>query len=265
LKPLMPGPRTTNKCLGVLVSVLGYGAEHNLVSRNVAERVEKLPADEGEDRVIEQNVLTPVELTRVISAAADPHRIPIALAVYTGMRQAEALGLQWGDIDWNKQTAEIRRTYRCGKFYQPKTTASRRTVELPAELVAMLKRWKLACPKADHDLVCPSKTGKPMQASALLQQGFQPALRRAGIRKVRFHDLRHSFASNLLAAGVDVVTVSKALGHASVMITLTTYAHAVPKARHGAADKMAALMGQSGNNLETSAPEGAGADSKEVA
>jgi integrase len=99
--------------------------------------------------------------------------------------------------------------------------------------------------------VCPSIKGKPMHASALLNHGFRPALSRAGIRKVRFHDLRHSFASNLLAAGVDVVTVSKALGHAKVHITLTTYAHAVPKARHGAADRMAVLMARSGNNLET--------------
>lgn len=78
-----------------------------------------------------------------------------------------------------------------------------------------------------------------------------PALDRAGIRRVRFHDLRHSFASNLLAAGVDIVTVSKALGHANVHITLTTYAHAVPKPRQGASDRMAELLIQSGNNLET--------------
>jgi integrase len=62
--------------------------------------------------------------------------------------------------------------------------------------------------------------------------------------------VRHSFASNLLEAGVDVITVSKALGHANVHITLTTYAHAVPKARHGAADAMARLMRGRGNKME---------------
>jgi integrase len=265
LKPLKPGARTTNKCLGLLRSILGYAVSHNLATRNVAERMDKLPTVEGEGRVIEQNVLTPAELRAVIEAATDPNRIPIALAVYTGMRQAEALGLQWGDIDWNKGTAEIRRTWRCGQFYMPKTASSRRTVELPAELVAMLKRWRLACPKGEHDLVCPSVKGNPMQASALHTRGFVPALRRAGIRRVRFHDLRHSFASNLLAAGVDVVTVSKALGHANVHITLVTYAHAVPSARHGAGDRMAALMGHGGNNLETGASGEAATGSKSVA
>jgi integrase len=98
-------------------------------------------------------------------------------------------------------------------------------VELPDELVAALKRWRLRCPKGEHDLVCPNASGGPMQSSDLLRTGLHPAPRRAGIRQVRFHDLRHSFASNLLAAGVDVVTVSKALGHANVHITLVTYAH----------------------------------------
>ncbi len=256
LKDLKPGPRTTNKCIAVLVQMLNYATEHGLAARNVAANTERLPTAAGEQRVIESNVLTPGELRRVIDAAVDPYRVPIALAAFTGMRQAEAIGLQWGDIDWTRKTVEIRRTYRCGAFYQPKTATSRRTVELPDELIATLKRWRLACPKEGnvHDLVCPAKSGKPMQGSALLQQGFLPALRRAGIRRVRYHDIRHSVASNLLAAGMDVVTVSRALGHANAHITLTVYAHAVPKARHGATDRMAALMAQDGNNLETSTP-----------
>jgi integrase len=81
-----------------------------------------------------------------------------------------------------------------------------------------------------------------MQASALLQRGFYPALDRAEVRRVRFHDLRHSWASNLLEAGENIATVSRALGHANVYITLKTYAHAIPKPRHGVSDRMAALM-----------------------
>ena len=90
-----------------------------------------------------------------------------------------------------------------------------------------------------------------MQSSDLLRTGFHGALRKAGIRQVRFHDLRHSFASNLLAEGVDVVTVSKALGHANVHITLVTYAHAIPKSHQGTGDALARLMMQNGNKLET--------------
>src|SRR5207302_1304943 len=95
-----------------------------------------------------------------------------------GTRQAEVLGLQWGDIDWNRRSAEIRRQWRRGAFYAPKTKASRRTVELPDELVSALKRWRLRCPKGEYDLVCPNAKGGPMQSSDLLRTGLHPALRR---------------------------------------------------------------------------------------
>jgi integrase len=165
------------------------------------------------------------------------------------------LGLKWGDIDWNRRTAEIRRQWRRGAFYEPKTRSSRRTVELNDDLISALKRWRLRCPKGEHDLVCPNARGEPMGSSDLLHTGFHPALRRAGVRQVRFHDLRHCFASNLLAGGMDVVTVSKALGHANVHITLTTYAHSIPKERQGAGDAFARLMAAGGNKMETSGSE----------
>jgi len=225
------------------------------MARNVAEGMDKLPAAEGEGLVIDQNVLLPTELRKLIDTATDPWAMPIMLAAYTGARQAEVLGLQWSDIDWNRRTAGIRRQWRREAFYEPKTKASRRTVELPDELISALKRWRLRCPKGEHDLVCPAAQGRPTQSSDRLRTGLHPALRRAGIRQVRFHDLRHSFASNLLGAGVDVVTVSKALGHANVHITLVTYAHAIPKERHGAGDALARLLAQSGNKMETSGSE----------
>ena len=166
------------------------------------------------------------------------------------MRQAEVLGLQWEDIDWGQRTAEIRRTQRRGVFSTPKSKASRRTIELPVPLVEVLKRWQELCPESERHLVCPSVTGLPMQASALLQRGFYPALDQAGIRRVRYHDLRHSWASNLLEAGANLADVSRDLGHANVYITLKIYTHAIPKSRRGTSDQMAALMA-SGNKMET--------------
>lgn len=156
---------TTNKCLTLLASIFGYAVEHGFASRNAAiDIMDKLPAAEGEGGVIEQNVLTPGELRRLIDAAIDPWALSIMFAAFTGARQAECLGLQWGDIDWIRRTAEIRRQWRRGAFYEPKTKASRRTVELPDELVAALKRWRLRCVKGEHDLCFPDAKGRPMNS-----------------------------------------------------------------------------------------------------
>jgi integrase len=262
LEPLEPGPRTINKCLGILTTIGFYASGHNLAMKNVAERIEKLPTgdddDQGESGVIEENILSPSELGQVIDAAEDPCRVPIALAAYCGLRQAEVLGLQWEDIDWTGGTAEIRRTMRRGVFSKPKSKASRRTIELPPPLIEELERWRQVCPKNEHDVVCPSVTGLLMQASALLQRGFYPALERAGLRRVRYHDLRHSWASNLLEAGANLADVSRDLGHANVFITLKIYTHAIPKSRRGTSDQMAALIAhsaKSGNKMETRGEE----------
>ena len=87
------------KCLGILTSIGFYASGHNLAQQNVAQRIDKLltadAAEEGEDSVIEENILTPGELMRGIHSAVDPYRVPIALAASCGMRQAEVLGLQW--------------------------------------------------------------------------------------------------------------------------------------------------------------------------
>ena len=256
LRWLKPGARTVNKLLTLLSMMGTYGVNHGWIPRNPAAGVGKLTQPKGESRVIEQNVLGPDELRRVVDHAVDPYRMPIAFAVYTGARQSEVLGLRWSDIDWNKNEAHIRRRFRLGGFSEPKTETSRRVVELPAELVRDLRVWKLKCPKAEsgqpeHDVCFPAPGGGPMAGTSLNTRGFVAALRRAGIRRVRYHDLRHAFASNLIAAGVDVVTVSRLLGHASPQITMSIYSHVIPKERHGASELLARLMRESGNKTET--------------
>jgi Phage integrase family len=112
-------------------------------------------------------------------------------------------------------------------------------------------------------LIFTSAPGKPEDAPNVLHRGLYPALLRAGLRKIRFHDLRHSAASLLLSQGVDVVSVSRLLGHSSPAITLNVYSHAIRSDRAGVTDKLASMFtGQkgatetpiekSGNILETS-------------
>jgi integrase len=115
-------------------------------------------------------------------------------------------------------------------------------VELPRTLLDALKVWRSKCPKGEHDLVFPNRAGNPMDAPNLLHRGFEPAVRQAGLRKIRFHDLRHTAASVLLANGVDVVAVSRLLGHSSPVVTLTVYSHAIPRERQGLTDTLADLF-----------------------
>jgi integrase len=246
---IRPGIRTINKALTLLTMILNYAARHRWVDFNAAEHVERLrdtrPMDE---RAIDANILTPDEIRTLIDATEDGcHRHIIQVAAFCGMRQGEILGLQWQDIDWNSRQIHVRRAWKEGDFTAPKTRNSIRRVDVPDFLVMELKRWKLRCPKSEHDLVFPNGAGNPESHSNLLQRGFYPALRRAGLRKLRFHDLRHTFASLMLANGEDIVRVSRLLGHASPTVTLNVYSHLLPREHYGSTNRLAQLVYGDGN------------------
>ncbi len=87
-------------------------------------------------------------------------------------------------------------------------------------LITALKQWKLRCPKGDHDLVFPHDKGGPLNHGILLRSGFHPALRRAKLRHIRFHDLRHTFASLLIHANVHPKRIQTLMGHSTIRITM---------------------------------------------
>lgn len=240
---MKPGARTINKTLTLLTMILNYACRHRWCDYNAAEHVERLPATANVNATVDANILSPEEVRRLIDAMPESvYRLIVQTAIFTGMRQGEILGLQWGDIDWNSRQIHVRRAWKEGAFTEPKTRNSVRRVDLPEFLVLELKRWRLHCPKSGLDLVFPNGAGKPESHSNLLQRGFYPALRRVGLRKIRFHDLRHTYASLMLAKGEDIVRVSRMLGHASPTITLNVYAHLLPREHYGSADRLAQLV-----------------------
>ena len=125
----------------------------------------------------------------------------ISFAVFTGCRVGEILGAAWSHIDWESGQFHVRRTFREGQFQPPKTRTSYRRLSLLTFLLKELKAWRLACPDSAHDLIFPNLDGQPMNYSNLMTRGIHPARKRAGIRKIRFHDLRHTFASLLISNG----------------------------------------------------------------
>jgi integrase len=143
----------------------------------------------------------------------------------------------------------LRRAYREGHFQEPKTRTSYRSIALPGFLLKGLKVWRLACPKGPHDLIFPNLDGRPMSYWNLMARGFHPALKRAGIRRIRFHDLRHTFASLMISNGEDIVRVSRLLGHANASFTFNVYCHMLPRKRDPIGDRLACLV--FGNKMET--------------
>jgi integrase len=173
----------------------------------------------------------------------------ISFAVFTGCRVAEILGAAWSHIDWKSGEFRVRRAFREGHFHEPKTRTSYRSIALPAFLLRELKVWRLACPKGPYDLIFPNLDGQPMSYSNLITRGFHPARKRAGIRRIRFHHLRHTYASLMIRNGEDIVVVSRLLGHANASFTFNVYCHMLPRKRNPIGNRLASLV--FGNKMET--------------
>lgn len=170
------------------------------------------------------------------------HYYPIYyLAVHTGMRQGELLGLKWNDLDWKRQTLSITRqlVYRRGgvfEFREPKTKNGKRTILLGKAAIDILRehqdnqnlqRRRKATAWQEHGLMFASTTGTPINPSNL-RRSFRVLLKESGLPKIRFHDLRHTAASLMLNNGIPVLIVSRRLGHSKPSITLDVYGHLIP-------------------------------------
>lgn len=245
---------SVRKLHAVLHHALRDAVRWGYAPRNVADAV-----DAPAVRRPELQPPAPTELKRLIEAARDADdRLAVLwiVAVYTGCRQGELLGLMWRDLDLETGTLVVRRTLLRAKgreplFGEPKTARSRRTVTLPAPAVAALKeqrerqdaeRASLGADYAHFDLVFASGTGTPLLPRNVIRS-FKLALARAGLpSRTRFHDLRHAAATMLLRAGVHPKVVSERLGHSTITLTLDTYTHVVPGLDADAAGRLERVM-----------------------
>jgi integrase len=195
------------------------------------------------------------EARKLLEAAGEDRLEALyVLAIHTGMRQGELLALRWQDVDLENAVASVRRTLtRSGGkvvFAEPKTKKSRRSIRLTPQAVealrAHLKRQLrdieiLGDRYQDQGLVFTTATGAPINPSNLRQRNFAQLLKRAGLPRIRFHDLRHTCATLLLSRGVHPKFVQELLGHATIAITLDTYSHVMPSMGDSTAKAMPAL------------------------
>ncbi len=246
-------PTTVRHLHMVLHRALDNALRLGVVIRNVTELV-----DPPRMKRHEMAVLTP-EQARALLAAAKGDRMEAlyVLALSTGMRQGELLGLRWQDVDIEHSVLSVRATLQCVDgtfiFAEPKSARSRRQIALSKRAIDALQRHqaqqleeRLALgPVWDdtYDLVFPNTIGRPVDDSHLRRREFQPLLKRAGLPRIRFHDLRHTAATLLLRQGVNPKIVSEMLGHASVSITLDLYSHVLPDMQQVAAEAMDTALG----------------------
>ena len=177
------------------------------------------------------------------------------LAIHTGMRQSELLGLKWDDLDWNRQMLSVHRqlAYRKGgtfEFREPKTKNGKRTILLGTSAIDILRqhqeknlyqRRRKGDAWQEHGMMFPSTTGTPVNPSNL-RRAFRELLKKSGLPKIRFHDLRHTAASLMLNNGIPVLIVSRRLGHAKPSITLDVYGHLIPSKQEEVVQLMDELL-----------------------
>ena len=243
--------RTVLRYHQILHAALRQAVRWQLLVRNPADAVEPPRAPRRDLQVPD------AQDVRKILAAADATRYGplVRLAVLTGMRRGELLGLRWADVDLdaaalNVQQSAQRITGQGMIFRQPKTRLSRRAIALSPAAVALLRQHRrrqaetrlLAGPAyADRGLVFTSGLGAPVEPGNLLR-AWGTIIAAADVGHVRFHDLRHAHATLLLRQGVHPKIVSERLGHASIAITLDTYSHVVPGLQEAAAAQLDALL-----------------------
>lgn len=246
------GVRTVQFIHAVLHRALEQACRWGFVKRNVVSQAEKPRQPRTEMQVLS------AEQARRFLAAAESHRLYALfhLAVTTGLRRGELLGLRWDDLDWDTGRLQIQRQLQriSGKglvFAEPKTRSGRRSITLARIDLAILQghrkrqleeRLFAGAEWHEHDLFFPSLTGTPHDPDNLSRE-FHRILTESGVQRIRFHDLRHTAATLMLSQGTHPKIVQERLGHASINLTLDTYSHVLPNMQDQAADAIDRLFG----------------------
>lgn len=253
-KPL--SARTVQYCHAVLHRALSDAEKHGLVERNVAALADCPRRDpDAADDDHEFQVWTPEE-TRAFLAFIVGHRLReiCEVAIGTGMRRGEILGLRWGDVDLDSRRLHVRRSLSVvdgvTRLKRTKTNRSR-TITVDDLVVAALRRTRQRQEEAraaagqawanTWSLVFTDAAGAPVNPFQVTYE-FGRLVREAPVPVVRFHDLRHLHATAMLASGVPVPVVSQRLGHTNVAMTLNVYAHVLPAMDVAAVDRFVAHL-----------------------
>jgi len=245
------GAYTVRKIHTSLHSAMNHALKSNLINRNPASAA-ITPSEPNR----EMNFLDDDQVDQFLDAASG-HRWEALyqLAISTGMRQMEILGLKWKDIDWRSKIIKVERQLVRpdlgeARFMPTKTKNGKRAIALGSKTISVMRNHQksqmLDAEKAGSSwkkfgLIFTTSKGTPIHPRNLLRN-FKTLLRDAGLSEIRFHDLRHTAASLMLNHGIPVIVVSRRLGHARPSITLDVYGHLMPTMQDEAARLMDELI-----------------------
>jgi integrase len=246
---------TVHHAHAVINKMLHDAERKGLVSRNVARLANAPSLTTARARGPEMTVWTPAELARFLaSITGNRNEAMFRLMAMTGLRRGEAVGLRWSDVQLDRHQLTVNQAAIVidgdETVDAPKTRRSRRVIDLDADTTALLHRHRarqrelylrLGVTASASDRVFTNEIGDPLRPGSI-GQAFRRLASAADVPLIRLHDLRHTHASHLLMAGVNVKVVSERLGHASVSFTLDTYAHVMPGQQAEAAAAAAALV-----------------------
>ena len=243
-KDVTLSPRTVGYIMRTISAIFNHAIEDGIVAMNPALRPGRfIKTGSRREKV---DILTPKEGKHLLETVEKHFGrfFPLLLtAMRTGMRQGELLALEWGDIDWTGNFIEVRRSIWRGIIGTPKSGKSRR-VDLSDRLKDALQkhRARMAEEALKAGLEVPPLVFRSTEGTAYdganVRKTFEAALRKAGLRKVRFHDLRHSFATWLISNRESLAYVRDQLGHHSIQITVDLYGHLVPGENREAVNRL---------------------------
>lgn len=219
--------KTVNHLLTTLGTAFNWAINNNYMMYNPVSIVKKLKVQQKE-----MEFLTEEEIKKVLEVAETeyPDFYPILITtIYSGMRRGEVLGLTWDCIDFDKSIIKVRKSLYKGTLSTPKTDCSIRDIQVPSKLIQVLKQYKKFAVKNELNLVFTQKNGKPIDADNLMNRRYRKILKLAGVKQIRFHDLRHTYASLLISKDLNFKYIQKQMGHSSFEVTMNTYAHLMPE------------------------------------